>query len=76
MTRYAGREYGQDFQIFKQSPALGKAMHLGKLGRPSQAPWDNDIALLFSRVSNKHNKHPSLHDFLHVCLVDLVNQLS
>ena len=39
----------------------------------SQAPWNNDIVILFIRASNKHTW---LHDVLHLCRVDLVKKLN
>ena len=36
------------------------------------APWDNDIFLLCTRASNKH---PKLHEVLHLCLTNLIHQL-
>ena len=65
MARYVIREYGQD-KIFKLRPAVGKAIHLAK---SHDAPWNNSMFLLFTRASNKH---PILHDVLHLCLLDLV----
>ena len=69
MARYVIREYGQE-EIFKLRPAVGKAIHLAK---SPDAPWNNDIFLLFTRASNKH---PTLHDVLHLCLTDLVQKLA
>ena len=69
MARYVIREYGQE-EIFRLRPAVGKAIHLVK--SPS-APWNNDMFLLFTRASNKH---PMLHDVLHLCLIDLVQKLA
>ena len=66
MARYLVREYGQE-EIFKQRPAVGKAMHLAK---SPDAPWNNNMFLLFTRASNKH---PILHDVLHLCLTDLLH---
>ena len=68
MARYVIREYGQE-EIFKLRPAVGKAIHLAK---SPDAPWNNDMFLLFTRASNKH---PTLHDVLHLCLTDLVQKL-
>ena len=68
MARYVVREYGQD-EIFKQRPAIGKAMHLAKSPDP---PWNNNMFLLFTTASNKH---PILHDVLHLCLTDLLHKL-
>ena len=56
--------------LFKQSPSMGQAMHLAK---SPNAPWNNDIFLLLTRASNKH---PMLHDVLHLCLTDLVDKLT
>ena len=69
MARYVIREYGQE-EIFKLRPAVGKAIHLAK---SPDAPWNNDMFLLFTRASNKH---PTLHDVLHLCLTDLVQKLA
>ena len=69
MARYVIREYGQE-EIFKLRPAVGKAIHLAK---SPDAPWNNDMFLLFTRASNKH---PMLHDVLHLCLSDLVQKLA
>ena len=69
MARYVIREYGQE-EIFKLRPAVGKAIHLAK---SPDAPWNNDMFLLFTRASNKH---PMLHDVLHLCLTDLVQKLA
>ena len=69
MARYVVREYGQE-EIFKLRPAVGKAIHLAK---SPDAPWNNDMFLLFTRASNKH---PMLHDVLHLCLTDLVQKLA
>ena len=69
MARYVIREYGQE-EIFKLRPAVGKAIHLAK---SPDAPWNNDMFLLFTRASNKH---PMLHDVLHLCLTDLVQELA
>ena len=46
----------------------GKAMHLVRL---SHAPLKNEIVLSFTRASNKV---PLLHDFLHLCLNDLLKK--
>ena len=59
MARYVIREYGQE-KIFKLRPAVGKAIHLPK---SPDAPWNNSMFLLFTRASNKH---PMLHDVLHL----------
>ena len=69
MARYVIREYGQE-EIFKLRPAVGKAIHLAK---SPDAPWNNDMFLLFTRASNKH---PMLHDVLHLYLSDLVQKLA
>ena len=69
MARYVIREYGQE-EIFKLRPAVGKAIHLAE---SPDAPWNNDMFLLFTRASNKH---PMLHDVLHLCLTDLVQKLA
>ena len=69
MARYVIREYGQE-EIFKLRPVVGKAIHLAK---SPDAPWNNDMFLLFTRASNKH---PMLHDVLHLCLTDLVQKLA
>ena len=69
MARYVIREYGQE-EILRLRPALGKAIHLIK--SPS-TPWNNDIFLLFTRASNKH---PMLHDVLHLCLIDLTQKVA
>ena len=55
--------------IFRLRPAVGKAIHLTK---SPTAPWNNDMLLLVTRASNKH---PILHDVLHLCLIDLVQKL-
>ena len=68
VARYVIREYGQE-KIFRLRPAVGKTIHLAK---SPNAPWNNDIFLSFTRDSNKH---PMVHDVLHLCLTDLVNKL-
>ena len=67
MTRFVIREYGQE-AIFRPRPAEGKTLHLH---RSLNAPWENDLVLMFPRASNKH---PLLHDTLHLCQTDLVNK--
>ena len=69
MVRYVIKEYGQE-KIFKLRPAVGKAIHLAK---SPNAPRNNSMFLLFTRISNKH---PILHDVLHLCLIDLVQKLT
>ena len=68
MTRYVIREYGLE-EIFRLRPVVGKAMHLVK---SPNAPWNNDVFLLFTRASNKH---PMFYDLLHLCLTDVVQKL-
>ena len=69
MARYVIQEYDQE-EIFRLRPAVGKAIHLVK---SPNAPWKNDMFLLFTRA---FNKHPMLHDVLHLCLIDLVQKLA
>ena len=69
VARCVIREYGQE-EIFRLRPAVGKTVDLEK---SPNVPWNNDVFLLFSRASNKH---PMLHDVLHLCLTDLVNKLT
>ena len=69
MARYIIREYGQE-EIFRLRPTVGKAIHLA---RSLNAPWNNEMFLIFTRASNKH---PILHDVLHLCLTDLVQKLT
>ena len=69
MARYVIREYGQE-EIFKRRPVVGKAIQLAK---SPDAPWNNNMFLLCTRASNKH---PMLHDVLHLCLIDLVQKLT
>ena len=45
-------------------------MHLVK---SPNAPWNNNIYLLFTRASSKH---PMLHDVLQLCLPDLIQNLT
>ena len=45
-------------------------MHLVK---SPNAPWNNNIYLLFKRASSKH---PMLHDVLQLCLPDLIQNLT
>ena len=68
MARYVIQEYGQE-EIFRLRPAVGKAVRLRKSPNTS---WNNDMFLMFTRASNKH---PILHDVLHLCLTDLVQKL-
>ena len=69
MARYVIREYGQE-EIFRLRPTVGKAI---RLARSPNAPWNNEMFLIFTRASNKH---PILHDVLHLCLTDLVQKLT
>ena len=69
MARYVIREYGQE-EIFRLRPTVGKAL---RLARSPNAPWNNERFLIFTRASNKH---PILHDVLHLCLTDLVQKLT
>ena len=69
MARYVIREYGQE-ENFRLRPVVGKTIHLVK---SPNAPCNNDTFLLFTRASNKH---PILHDMLHLCLIDLVQNLA
>ena len=69
MARYVIREYGQE-EIFRLRPTVGKAL---RLARSPNAPWNNEMFLIFTRASNKH---PILHDVLHLCLTDLVQKLT
>ena len=69
MARYVVREFGQE-EIFKQRPVVGKAMHLAM---SPDAPWNNNMFLLFTRASNEHH---ILHDVLHLCLTDLLHNLT
>ena len=69
MARYVIREYGQE-EIFGLRPTVGKAI---RLARSPNAPWNNEMFLIFTRASNKH---PILHDVLHLCLTDLVQKLT
>ena len=62
MVRYVIRDYGQE-ETFRLRPAVGKTIHLDK---SPDAPWNNDMFLLFTRASNKHS---ILHDVLHLCLM-------
>ena len=68
IARSVLREYGQE-DTFRLRHVVGKAIHLVK---SPIAPWNNDILLLFTRASNKH---PMLHDVLHLCSTDLANKL-
>ena len=68
MTRYVIREYGQE-EIFQLRPVIGEAVHLAK---SPIAPSTNEVFLLFTRASNKH---PMLHEVLHLCLFNLIRQL-
>ena len=43
------------------------------LTRSPATPWNNEMFLLITRASSKH---PSLHDVLHLCLIDLVQKLT
>ena len=69
MARYVIREYGQE-EIFRLRPTVGKAI---RLARSPNAPWNNEMFLIFTRASNKH---PILHDVLHLCLTDLIQKLT
>ena len=69
MARYVIREYGLE-EIFRLRPTVGKAI---RLARSPNAPWNNEMFLIFTRASNKH---PILHDVLHLCLTDLVQKLT
>ena len=57
MARYVIREDGQE-EIFRLRPTVGKAI---RLARSPNAPWNNEMLLIFTRASNKH---PILHDVL------------
>ena len=67
-TRHVIREYDQE-EIFRLRPTICAAVHL--VNSPT-APWDNEIFLLCTRASNKH---PMLHEVLHLCLTNLIQQL-
>ena len=69
MARYVIREYGQK-ESFRLRPTVGKAI---RLARSPNAPWNNEMFLIFTRASNKH---PILHDVLHLCLTDLVQKIT
>ena len=69
VARFVNREYGQE-EILRLRPAVGKAIHIAK---SPNAQWNNDMFLIFTRASNKH---PMLHDVLHLCLIDLVQKLA
>ena len=69
LARYVIREYGQE-DIFRLRPTVGKAIYIA---RSPNAPWNTDIVLLVTRASNKH---PLLHDILHMCLTFLVDLLA
>ena len=66
--RYVIHEYGHE-NVFRLRPSVGTAI---RLIRSSIAPWNNQIFLLCTRASNKH---PLLHETLHVCLTHLSHQL-
>ena len=69
ITRYVIREFGQE-ERFRLRPTIGTAEP--NLVNSPTAPWDNEI---FGSCTRASNKHPMLHEVLHLCLTNLIHKL-